>query len=278
VAKYRKIDSRIWNDEKFRELSDNGKLVFLFLLTHPHMTALGAMRATIPGLASEIGWSQKAFAEAFREAFAKGMAKHDEKACFLWLPNFLKYNKPESPNVVKAWESSLDLLPECALKSLLIQCVKDFTEGLTEGFQKALPEAFAKAMPYQEQEQEQEQEQDKDYSAISSLPESDLLGEEFRPDTTAEKSKRNKPKKHIPDDFTVTPLMLSWVQENNFAYLDICNETDRFIDHFKSKGEARADWIASWRTWIRNADKFKREAQKNGGQRDRVSAAIHGHG
>lgn len=47
MARYRKIDSRIWNDAKFRELSDNGKLVFLMLLTHPSMTSLGAMRATV---------------------------------------------------------------------------------------------------------------------------------------------------------------------------------------------------------------------------------------
>ena len=47
MGKYRKVDPKIWNDEKFRELSDSAKLLFLFLLTHPHMTPLGAMRATV---------------------------------------------------------------------------------------------------------------------------------------------------------------------------------------------------------------------------------------
>ena len=159
MGKYRKVDPRIWNDEKFVGMSDKGKLVFFMLLTHPNMTALGAMRATIPGLAAEIGWPEKAFREAFGEAFAKAMVKHDEKASLIVLPNFLKYNRPESPNVVKAWETSLDLLPECRLKDELIQHVKAFAEALSKGFTKALPEAFAKtipkAMPIQEQEQEQ---------------------------------------------------------------------------------------------------------------------------
>jgi len=158
MAKYRKVDPRIWNDEKFRGLSHDGKLVFLFLITHPHMTALGAMRASLPGLASEIEMTPKAFGEAFGEAFAKGMVEHDSQASFIALPRFLKYNSPESPNVVKAWAASLDLIPECALKSKLIQRVKDFTKGLSEGFLEGLPEAFAKGMPYQEQEQEQERE------------------------------------------------------------------------------------------------------------------------
>ena len=143
MAHYRKIDPRMWNDEKFRTLSTEGKLAFVLLLTHPHMTALGAMRATIPGLAAELGG--KGFAEAFREVFAKGLAKHDEKASCVYLPRFLKYNKPESPNVVKAWAHSIDLIPECHLKSELIQEVKGFAEALPEAFGKALPEAFAKA-------------------------------------------------------------------------------------------------------------------------------------
>ena len=73
MGRYRKIDPRIWNDEKFRSLSDRGKLAFFFVLTHPHMTPIGAMRASIPGMAAEIGWPEKAFREAFREALSKGM-------------------------------------------------------------------------------------------------------------------------------------------------------------------------------------------------------------
>lgn len=161
MARYRKVDSRIWNDAKFRALSDNGKLVFFFLLTHPHMTALGAFRGTIAGLTEELGWKPEAFREAFREGCAKGMIEHDQKACLIALPNFLKYNPPEIPNVVKAWTTALDLLPECGLKSVAIQRAKAFTEGMTEAFGKAFTEALPKAMPNQEQEQEPEQEQEK---------------------------------------------------------------------------------------------------------------------
>jgi hypothetical protein len=167
MGKYRKVDPRIWNDKKFNKLSDRGKLAFFFILTHPHMTALGAMRASIPGLASEIGWTEKAFREAFKEALAKGMLKHDKKASFVWLPNFLKYNKPESPNVIKSWVASLDYLPECRLKSELIQQVKDFMKALPKAFGEALPEAFRKTMPNHEQEQEQEPEQDNIFSPNS---------------------------------------------------------------------------------------------------------------
>lgn len=156
MARYRKVDSRIWNDSKFSGMSDNAKLVFFMLLTHPNMTALGGMRATPEGLAAEMKWAPEAFREAFGEALAKGMAEHDERACLVALPKFLKYNPPESPNVVKAWWGALDLLPECRLKAEVIQRAKGFAEGMTEGYAKAFADTFGKAMPYQEQEQEQE--------------------------------------------------------------------------------------------------------------------------
>lgn len=161
MAKYRKVSPCIWNDGKFRRFSRDGQLVFLFLLTHPHMTALGAMRANVAGLASELGWLPKAFREAFQEPFSMGMVRYDEEASFMWLPNFLAHNRPESPNVVKSWEKALELLPECPMFFEMIQEVNVFIKGLPEGFRQALPEAFGKTMPNQEQEQEQEQEKKK---------------------------------------------------------------------------------------------------------------------
>jgi hypothetical protein len=165
VARYRKVDLRIWNDAKFMSLTERGKLVFLFLITHPNLTMVGALRGTISGLASEYGISSQAFGEAFGEAFRKTMVKVDSKACLIWLPNFLKYNKPESPNVVKSWPDSFDLLPECDLKDEIYEHVKDFVEGLTKAFREAYAEAFGeafrKAMPNHKHQHKHEHEHER---------------------------------------------------------------------------------------------------------------------
>jgi hypothetical protein len=164
VARYRKVDTRIWNDERFMALSDDAQLAFFLIMTNPHMTGLGAMRATIPGLAAEKRWSTPRFRRAFEEARQVGMVEHDEAAAFVALPNFLRYNQPENPNVVTSWRESLDLIPECRGKHALICRTVRFVESLGEAWSKALPEAFrealAKGMAKQDQEQEQEQEED----------------------------------------------------------------------------------------------------------------------
>lgn len=152
MSHFRKIDVRIWNDAKFRTLSVEGKLGFIQLLTHPNMTALGAMRATPDGLAAELETGRKdfreAFAEAFRDVIAKGMADYDDDARLIALPNFIKYNPPTSPNVIKAWVNALEYLPECALKAVVVQRAVAFAEGMSKGFQKAIPEGLREAMRY----------------------------------------------------------------------------------------------------------------------------------
>ncbi len=163
AAKYRKISVQIWNDQKFRQLSDDGKLVFIFVLTHPHMSAIGGMRGTTEGLAAELKWSPKRLSEAFREATERDMVRYDEEACLMILPNFIKHNRPESPNVVVSWQKAFEEMPESYLKFELFQCIERQSAALPDTFAKAfgsLREAFAKSMPNQEQEQEQEQEKE----------------------------------------------------------------------------------------------------------------------
>lgn len=140
MTHYRKIETRIWYDDKFCSLSKEGKLAFLYLLTHPNMTSLGAMMGTIEGLAAELN----VLPEVFREAFDKGMFKVDGKANFIVLTNFLKYNKPENPNVVIAWGKGFDMLPECELKSVLYKRVKDSIKDYGKGYQEAFSKAFSK--------------------------------------------------------------------------------------------------------------------------------------
>lgn len=175
MAKYRKISTHIWNDEKVRDMSDSAKFALVFILTHPHMGPLGAIRANTPGLAHELGWSSRKFAKTFSEITDKGIARYDAKASLIWFPNFLKHNPPESPNVVTSWAGSFEDLPECDLRNDIFSaaCAHANARGASfrEAFEKAfgmpsrslpdtLPEGFGepfpKGMPNQEQEQDKD--------------------------------------------------------------------------------------------------------------------------
>jgi hypothetical protein len=53
-----------------------------------------------------------------------------------------------------------------------------------------------------------------------------------------------------PDEADVEKLTAS------FPNVDMEHETDSFRDYWASKGEARADWSAAYRNWIRKAASF----------------------
>jgi len=165
-AKYRKVDPRIWNDEKFCRLTDDGQLAFLFILTHPSMTCLGAMRGTIEGLAAEKHWPYKRFRDAIKYAmpdaipdaslfpmlddnsYAYGMLEIDPENCFIAAPNFLRYNPPEGPNsIIKAWPAALDLIPECAGRKRLIYRCRQYLDSMSDKMKDAMVDAIWHAFP-----------------------------------------------------------------------------------------------------------------------------------
>jgi len=67
----------------------------------------------------------------------------------------------------------------------------------------------------------------------------------------------------IPDEWPPTPDLLAWLAEHCPA-VSANTETAQWLDYHRAKGDTAKDWTASWRTWMRNAQKFSQ--QRPGGQ------------
>lgn len=94
--------------------------------------------------------------------------------------------------------------------------------------------------------------------------------------------KNNTPKgvtraRKLSHDWEITDRLRSWAKEN-VPHVDTRLETDKFIDYFTDKGEARKSWEGSWRNWMRRSakdyeprgsSKFKRFPTKAEAQRER---------
>lgn len=116
------------------------------------MTSLGAMRASIAGLAAEMHWPEGRMREAIHPMIDSRMLVVNEGASFLWVRNFLRYNEPEGPNSVKAWVSAMNLIPECPERIDLLSAAYDYLRGRSQKFINALPEgaldAIRDGIPY----------------------------------------------------------------------------------------------------------------------------------
>lgn len=144
MARYRKIDPRIWNDAKFMRIGPMGQMLFLYVLTHPNMTMLGMLRSTKEAIAFERGWDLSAYNQVFELALTLGLIEYDTVG-LIACPNFLKYNEPESITVVKSWGKIQDFLPECDLYFKYLKRAKEYCQKRGQAFENAFNEAFAEA-------------------------------------------------------------------------------------------------------------------------------------
>lgn len=66
------------------------------------------------------------------------------------------------------------------------------------------------------------------------------------------KPPKAKRKAALPDAFEVTADMIAWANERAPG-IDANLEFEKFQNYFRSKGEVRADWLATWKNWMLNA-------------------------
>lgn len=262
-GRYSKVSRRVWTDEKFRTLSappPNAQTLWFRLLTGPELTNIpGAFAAWPAGMAQALGWPEKAFREAFGEVFAKGMAKADWEAGFVWVPKAIEYNRPESPNVVKSWRVAWAELPECPLKNEAYHQLKAFVEGMGEAFRKAFAEAFGEALPEALPEPVAvavavTKTEERERRARASVPES----------KTMQKVGRSDP---LPPELRAAAEMIG-VQDIDTCWLKFAGKYDQHL--LPNVAGEWQSWCASWRS---NERKERESRAARGGKPNVASEA-----
>ena len=76
------------------------------------------------------------------------------------------------------------------------------------------------------------------------------------------RAKRARTKTKIPSDFTISAEMVAWAR-TECPHVDGRRATAAFIDHFTGTGDTKADWVATWRNWMRRdqADAERRRSR-----------------
>lgn len=238
MARYRKIDPRIWKDERFIELNQKEKLIAVYCLT-AQSNRIGLFNFS-PSMGSEdLEMLPLTFQEGFGNVCKKLNWSYDKHFRILYFPTWWKYNKPENPNVLKSCLQDLHELPQ----TLLIQSFARNLKYLPETLHVTFREGLAKRMPHQEQEQEQEQEQDIRELSIDSSQSSE-------PDVSDDDPPNNKcPQQKIIELYhkiiPEMPKVRIW-NEDQKSWLRARWREDR--------ARQKIDWWSAYFTWIRESD------------------------
>lgn len=225
-------------------MSDNGKLLALYLMTCSHSTIAGVFRLPDGYVSEDLNWDVSTVSEGFAELFAKGFANRCETTKWVWVRKHLEWNKPENPNQRKSAAKIALSVPEtCDWKPAFM---RDCAEVLAIEWDQ--PENPSETLSEGFHNQKQEQKQEQKNPSGSAAP--------------AKPSRKPAGSKRVPADFLVTPDMEAWVS-TDAPLIDWRRETDKFKDwEFKTP---RTDWAATWRTWMRKAQEGAVERGQSSG-------------
>lgn len=169
AARFRKIDPRIWTDEKFRLLKAEEQRIALYILT-AQSNRIGLFSFS-PGKACE---DLKTLPQTFLKGFQKVCQtlnwQWDAVARVLYLPTWWRYNQPENANNVIGNLTDLEDLPKTPLLERFSTNTTYLKEKLIQTFTQTLVKRYPQRSPKRSPSQEQEQEQE------SPLPPKGLVG------------------------------------------------------------------------------------------------------
>lgn len=156
---YGKVYSTFWSSATTGSLTDDGKLLALYLMTCSHSTIAGVFRLPDGYVSEDLGWGLERVQKGFAELLAKGFANRCETTKWVWVAKHLEWNKPENPNQRKsAAKIALSVPDACSWKQAFMRdCagVLAIEWSPSTNPSPTLPQGSAN----QKQEQEQKQEQ-----------------------------------------------------------------------------------------------------------------------
>jgi hypothetical protein len=93
-------------------LSDDGRLLALYLLTCTHGTIAGAFVLPNGYVSEDMGWTKERVIKGFAELSSKGFSNRCDTTKWVWIRKFLQWNAPENPNQWKAVLKVAGQVPE----------------------------------------------------------------------------------------------------------------------------------------------------------------------
>lgn len=158
---YTKIRESFWTDEKVCRIPDKGKLAYLYLLTSPHRNILGLYRLPLAYMAFDLRWEPQEAQEAIKCLEAEQFILYDRESAFVLVRRFLKHNRLENPNQIKAAMAKLKEVEGNSLLPALYRSLNEVEDACLEPLRNRL-ETLLEGLPNKEEEKEKEKEKEEE--------------------------------------------------------------------------------------------------------------------
>lgn len=117
--RYAKINESIWNDSKFKSVSDSARLLYMYLLSCPKCNSIGVFQIGYGLIEDEFDHSRDQIKQLMGELEEANLLRFRDG--WLWFNKYLKWNEPTSPNHARHCASDLN---ECVMREAPQEAVR----------------------------------------------------------------------------------------------------------------------------------------------------------
>lgn len=274
MSGYNIISKSIWLSKKFRSLEDSdAKLLFLYFLNAPSSNSSGCYVITIGYIMSDLRWSEDRVRKGIDTLCHTLLIGYHEQEEIVYIPNFLSHNPPTNPkHAIKVFNDTLSIpYPEFRASAMqdLATVLKDKGWELPEEKKKQL-DTLSKGYPHVTQRNvtylKKDNSNELSKESLKPAP-SDTLFDDPPPPPDKPKSSGKRAKRlkdFLENEFKSITIPTEWgdwaYDEKNISVTQINEEWEKFSDYWAAqpgqKG-VKADWLATWRNWIRRNSEQK---------------------
>lgn len=113
---FSKISPELWDSERFKTLpSDDGRYLYLYLLTCRHQTSAGAYRLPDGYAATDLRWMPERYVKARELLVQADLIRFDDQTSVVMITRWFKHNPPMNADHLKSIENELERLPSPTL-------------------------------------------------------------------------------------------------------------------------------------------------------------------
>lgn len=128
MREYGRVHSAFWSSSDVQSLSDDAKMLALYLLSCTHGTIAGAFRMPDGYVSEDLKWTPQRVQKGFQELLRNGFANRCETTKWVWIRKFLQWNPAENPNQWKAvWKVSVQVPTQCAWRPDFVALLSKLT-------------------------------------------------------------------------------------------------------------------------------------------------------
>ena len=231
---YGRVFSTFWTSEDTRALTDDARLLALYLLTGPHGTIAGVFRLPDGYVIEDVRWPSERVEQGFIELLRNGFANRCGTTNWVWINKFLTWNRPENPNQwTAARKIALQVPAQCAWKA---EFSREFARaaGDPPPLKKNRSVSVSKRSP-----------------SGSGSGSGSVSGTATGADGDARGTARaaRSPATRLPGNFELTPERRALAVTE---HLDPERTFAKFTNYWKSASGSKArklDWEATWANW-----------------------------